>query len=58
MGILLLLVRGCCELLLFVVEGGPPFGVNSMEVLSDHAGCFWLLVVMLVVGGITAAAIY
>jgi hypothetical protein len=38
MGIVLLLVCRRRELLFFVVQGGPPFGVDSMKVLSNHAG--------------------
>lgn len=35
-GIVLLLVCGSRELLLFVVKGGSSFGVNPVHVLSNH----------------------
>lgn len=36
MGVVLLLIRGCRELLLFVVENRSSFRVNSLKILSYH----------------------
>lgn len=37
MRIFMLLVRGICKLLLLVVEACPPFGVEAINILSNHA---------------------
>ncbi len=36
MGILLLLIYWCCELLLFVIVYVPSLWIDAVEILSDH----------------------